>query len=287
MNDFSYVPVDPDRCKIPGLIKPKLSLSDNATLQNVKKEGFSIKNKNSINKTLEQYLKKYGKEIIKNILSDEISNIQKELKDKSGYSKDEILFMSIVYKKIKIDGFTFKLSEIYEELHLQNPECIKLKNGLIDKKLFKEIEYSLGGKFRKRVLLLPTNKFYNLTEYKPIKLRGKSKNDEHKIFQNIIYHWGKKNKYKAKIEAVLGLNKKSIDVLLEQNNRKIAYEISITTTPEMETTNVEKDFIAGVDEVVIISNNINKLEHIKKHFQVVLSHKNYIRVRFRSISEFL
>ena len=55
--------------------------------------------------------------------------------------------------------------------------------------------------------------------------------------------------------------------LPEQAGRRVACEISVTTSDTWETHNVEKCLSAGYAEVLVISNDAKNLERIRKQIQ--------------------
>lgn len=54
-----------------------------------------------------------------------------------------------------------------------------------------------------------------------------------------------------------------VDVSLEMNGRKIACEISITTSDEQEFSNIEKCLASGYEKVILCSPERKNLEKIK------------------------
>lgn len=87
---------------------------------------------------------------------------------------------------------------------------------------------------------------------------------EHRYLQTLIKRMAESRGYKASIEELTPDGNGRIDVSLERDGKKIAVEISVTTTEVWEAHNVEKCLAAGYDEVIVCSNDLKHLERIKE-----------------------
>ncbi len=76
---------------------------------------------------------------------------------------------------------------------------------------------------------------------------------QHKYLQTLIQKWGEASGYKTSIEEQVLGGAGSVDVSLTLGDRKIACEISVTTSVEHELGNIHKCIAAGFDPVIWIS----------------------------------
>jgi hypothetical protein len=88
------------------------------------------------------------------------------------------------------------------------------------------------------------------------------KERQHRYLQNLIKHMAEQQGYRAVIEKSTPDGGR-VDVGLEQNGRKIAFEITVTSTSEQEIANIEKCLRAGYDQIVLCSSEKRPLEKIK------------------------
>jgi hypothetical protein len=109
---------------------------------------------------------------------------------------------------------------------------------------------------------------------------------QHKYLQTLIKETAQALAYRATIEAQVGAHGRA-DVLLERDDRKIAVEISVTTTPEHEVENIRKCLDAGVEQVAVVSPVMEVVRRIREQAEAALSADTLARVRFGSPEEFL
>jgi hypothetical protein len=86
--------------------------------------------------------------------------------------------------------------------------------------------------------------------------------------------------YVAKTEVLTPDGNGRVDVSLERNGKRIAVEVSVTTTDTWETHNVEKCLSAGYDEVIICSNDLKNLAKIQAQLERKLSKAQLLKVLF-------
>lgn len=110
---------------------------------------------------------------------------------------------------------------------------------------------------------------------------------EHTYLQQLIKHAAQDRGYMAVVERQVLSGAGSVDVSLEKDGRRIACEISVTTTPEHELGNVQKCLKAGYDEVVLISSNVRKLGKLKKYIEPQLSDEGPQNVQFLLPEQFI
>ncbi|MFN2512714.1 MAG: type IV secretory system conjugative DNA transfer family protein [Pyrinomonadaceae bacterium] len=101
---------------------------------------------------------------------------------------------------------------------------------------------------------------------------------EHKYLQHLIKRLAEDQGFCITIEQPVLGGTGSIDVALEKGSRKIACEISVTSTAEYELGNIEKCLAAGYDPVIVVSSNKKALTKIRKRVQDMLNAESLERV---------
>lgn len=86
---------------------------------------------------------------------------------------------------------------------------------------------------------------------------------QHRYLQNLIKKIAEDKGYKATIELPVFDGTGRVDVSIERNGRKIACEISISSTDDQELKNVQKCLAAGYEKVVVCSPDKKSLNSIK------------------------
>jgi hypothetical protein len=103
---------------------------------------------------------------------------------------------------------------------------------------------------------------------------------QHRYFQVLIKRIAEDKGYKGTIEQPTPDGAGRIDVALEQNGKRIACEISVTSTPEQELKNIEKCLAAGFEKVVLCSPEKRILESVKSMLLPSLGKADQNRVFF-------
>ncbi|MFH1970875.1 MAG: type IV secretion system DNA-binding domain-containing protein [Patescibacteria group bacterium] len=86
---------------------------------------------------------------------------------------------------------------------------------------------------------------------------------QHRYLQALIKKMAEEKGYKAVIEKPTPDGQGKVDVSLEKNGKKIACEVSLTTTDEQELKNIEKCLAAGYEKVILCSPEKKNLEKVK------------------------
>jgi len=94
-------------------------------------------------------------------------------------------------------------------------------------------------------------------------LEGKG-GQQHKYYQHLIRQTAEAYGYRAMIEQPTKDGSGSVDVHLERDRKKIACEISVTSTDKQELGNIEKRLAAGYDLVILCSPVEKILNKVKK-----------------------
>lgn len=102
---------------------------------------------------------------------------------------------------------------------------------------------------------------------------------DHRYIQNLIKKIGQERGYKATIEKQVKNNGR-IDVVLEKDEVKIAFEISVTNTPEYEVKNITKCISNKYPLIVVVSKDVIHLNKIKKLAQKKLTQEALQTIAF-------
>lgn len=108
----------------------------------------------------------------------------------------------------------------------------------------------------------------------------KEEASQHRYLQTLIKKMAEEKGYKVVIEQPTPDDQGKVDVSLERNGKKIACEVSITTTGDQELKNIEKCLKAGYEQVVLCSPDKKTLERVKSLVSQKLSESNQKRVLF-------
>lgn len=110
-----------------------------------------------------------------------------------------------------------------------------------------------------------------------IQEKGKS---QHRYLQTLIKRMAEEKGFRAVIEQPTSDGLGKVDVSLEHDGRKIACEISVTTTDEHELSNIEKCLASGYEKVILCSPDKKNLEKIKTLVAKKLKESERERVLF-------
>lgn len=108
---------------------------------------------------------------------------------------------------------------------------------------------------------------------------------EHRRLQHLIKQLAEKGGYRAIIEQPTDDGQGRVDVAVESDGRRIACEVSVTTTPEQELANIRKCLASGYETVVMCSPQRKSLERIRSHCASELSESDGQKVLFLEPSE--
>ncbi|MBI1769654.1 MAG: type IV secretion system DNA-binding domain-containing protein [Bacteroidetes bacterium] len=103
---------------------------------------------------------------------------------------------------------------------------------------------------------------------------------QHRYLQALIKRMAEDRGFRAVIEQPTPDGLGRIDVGLEQNGKKIACEVSITTDEEQEFHNIGKCLSAGYDKVIVCASDRKKLDKIKAHASQKLSSSDHEKISF-------
>ncbi|MFC1848550.1 hypothetical protein ACFLXV_04510 [Chloroflexota bacterium] len=114
-------------------------------------------------------------------------------------------------------------------------------------------------------------------------LEKREEERQHRYLQNLIKQMGEGCGFRAIIEQPTPDGHGRVDVSLERDELKIAFEISVTTSGEHELSNIEKCIRAGYDVVILCSPERKTLDRIKVLFNEKLDSHNTEKVLFLNL----
>lgn len=110
---------------------------------------------------------------------------------------------------------------------------------------------------------------------------------QHKYLQQLIKRLAEDKGYRVIVEEPVLSGIGSIDVSLARNGRRIACEISVSSTSEYEFKNIQKCLAAGFDQVVVLSSERKTLSKIQKMVASELEAELAERILFFLPEEFV
>lgn len=109
----------------------------------------------------------------------------------------------------------------------------------------------------------------------------------HKYLQGVIKGHAEKRGFRASIEEVILAGAGRVDVLLTRGERRIAVEISVTTTRDQELGNIEKCLAAGYAEIVLVGESERHVKSFAKFIEEQLEEPQRGKVRYFSPEELI
>jgi Type IV secretion-system coupling protein DNA-binding domain len=102
---------------------------------------------------------------------------------------------------------------------------------------------------------------------------------QHKYLQHLLKGAAQERGYLAVLEAPVLDGAGKVDLSLTKNGRRIACEISVTTSKGWELGNLEKCLAAGYDEVILVMRDERQLKAMSKHLREQLDERTRERAR--------
>ena len=209
--------------------------------------GSSNNDFNLTTNTLEEISTDYSQDIIFNV------------REKYGTPKEEVEALLIsMLPSLKIQA-TKKEKQIIEEVVVENEtdkRIVKQDEEIATKTISKEIKEKLIKQ-----------------ENESVEVRA------HTYLQSMIKKLGQDRNFIVSLEYSTN-NGGRIDVVLERDGLKIAFEVSETNKPAYEVKNIKKCLKAGCIPVIMVSKNRNHLDAIEKLATEELSAKDITLVQF-------
>ncbi len=228
----------------------------------------------------------------------EYGNILREKRKEEQQQKDEEIKarQKETAKKEKVEGnILIKiLTNIREHPFIDQKTRVQMlglaSSSSTNDKYFKEllargfmlrVPIGLGKGQSTKVLYEITDKGREFARMDKFVIPGKG-SLEHKFWQHKIKDFYESLDYKAEIEKRYGF--KNVDVGVEMNGEKIAVEVDLTPKNLME--NIQKDFIAGCDKVIVVARTKRSINAYQKTVQRY--GKDYLdRIQFMTLTDFL
>jgi hypothetical protein len=144
-----------------------------------------------------------------------------------------------------------------------------------------------GQAFVENALVSPTPEFHpgtDATDAVPYRIKTekavKPETNEHRYIQNLVKRIGEDKGFVATLEKKVFGGRGRVDVALENQEHRIACEITVTNTPEYEVQNIQKCLSSGFERTAVISTDSRHLQTIRKLAGLVLSPIQLARVHF-------
>jgi hypothetical protein len=102
----------------------------------------------------------------------------------------------------------------------------------------------------------------------------------HKYLQHLIKTLAEERGFRASIEQSILSGAGSVDIALVRGDRKIAFEISVTTNQDHELGNIEKCMAAGYSDIVLVGSNERHIKSLAKFIEENLEEKDRGKVRY-------
>lgn len=103
---------------------------------------------------------------------------------------------------------------------------------------------------------------------------------QHKYLQHLLKQLGEERGFRASIEEEILNGAGRVDISLARGERRIAFEISVTTNRDHELGNVEKCLAAGYTEVVLVGSNERHAKSLGKFIEENLDEKEQGKVQY-------
>ena len=195
-------------------------------------------------------------------------------------SPSEQSFLDCVYNHP-----THSVTRIYTELMLSGYTGDKLKKELIQQGYIKEITTHLGQKSRIAKFLFLTQKGFNALGINYNSEDGKG-GTLHRSFQSVIKTHAEGKGYEVSVEESITGTNETVDLGLNQNGKRTAVEISVTSSSEHEVNNISKCLKAGYDKVIVLTLEEDKMLEIQNLIKRVLSQEEQSNVTIGLVYDF-
>lgn len=175
--------------------------------------------------------------------------------------------------------------EIYATPVSQVEEQLRITRGVVQAP-------SAGGRSSVHEAKAPYADKDVLSNIAPTEMTGAQKADpgkggaHHRELQQVIKRMAEMHGFSAEIEKSVLDGAGSIDVALQNENLKIACEVSVTTT-DYETHNIQKCLAAGYDYAVVVVSNKKKIPLINSKVDAEISADLAPRLRVLSMMDLL
>lgn len=110
---------------------------------------------------------------------------------------------------------------------------------------------------------------------------------EHRRYQKVIKEYFANLGKIALVEAYI--NGKNIDVFVQdiKTKRSIGIEIQLNKNPKLAFENIEKDFKAGCDEILLVFNKLTDLKTVREKAFKEIEKEKIKKIQFRLIDGFI
>jgi hypothetical protein len=152
---------------------------------------------------------------------------------------------------------------------------------LVARGLVRICRIGLGRGLSTKVLYEITPEGKTFAKMDKVEIPGKG-DFKHKYWQHSVKDFFQKQGYNAEIEKRFGF--KNVDVGFESNGKKTAIEVELSSDHLI--PNLQKDFDAGCDKVIVAVSSQRAINSYKK--KIEFFNKDYLeKIKFRVLTDFL
>jgi predicted transcriptional regulator len=213
---------------------------------------------------------------------------KKEAQHESDYSEpkdktDGNILIRIL--NIVIDNPFIDQKEIIERLHLSHSSSTNSRyfKELVEEKLAEPRRIGFGRGLGTKVYYEITEKGKRYARIKDFVIPGKG-DFEHKFWQHTIKNYYESMGHKE-VEIEKRYGEKNVDVGLTLNGKKTAIEIELS--PKHLQENIQKDFEAGCEFVIVAVKSVGSAKFYKKKVQKIFGDELLKKIDFRILAHFL
>ncbi len=103
---------------------------------------------------------------------------------------------------------------------------------------------------------------------------------QHKYLQHLLKQLAEERGFRASIEESILNDTGRVDVAIVRGDRRVAFEISVTTNRDHELGNIEKCLAAGYTEIVLVGSNDRHIKSFAKFIEENLEEKDQGKVQY-------
>lgn len=195
-------------------------------------------------------------------------------------STQEKAFLECVFRHPAVS-----VTGLYKQQGLSGYMGDKLKSELTKKGYTREITTHLGQRARIAKFLLLTQEGFDALGINYNAEDGKG-GTLHRYWQSVIKIHAQGKGYEVSVEEPIPSTNEAVDLGLSQNGKRIAVEISVTSSAKLEMNNISKCLKANYDKVIVFTLEEAKMLEIQNLIKKVLSSEEQEKVATGLIYDF-
>ncbi len=187
-------------------------------------------------------------------------------KKKKTQSIETLLVQEKTFLECVFNNPTLSVTKLYKAQSLSAYMGDRLKRKLKENGLLTEVETHLGIGSRVAKYLFLTKKGFDALPQQHVSLSGKG-GQLHRYWQSVLNVQAESNGFKATIEEQIPGRRESVDLGIEKQGKRIAVEISVTTSANQELQNIIKCLNAGYHRVITLTTEEKKMTEIQDRIE--------------------